>query len=280
MNTTISKQIQNTPLYNLSTKTQEHNPTLSEIQNFLKTIKLPSITQQQLESLNEPITQEEVADMIKSLKTGKSPGPGGYSNNYYKIFSETITHKLVRLYNHWVTANTINPEFILAHMATIPKPGKATDNSANYRPIALLNTDITMYAKILANRLGPLLPELVWNDQVGFVMGKQAPDNTKKLLDILQVTEWVNFPMLLLSLDAEKALDRVNWTYMQAVLKQVGLSGNIFKAISWLYTVPPHWLKLEYQGPCRAPLASKKGLDKGAHCCRLSLRSWWKFWQR
>lgn len=108
----------------------------------------------------------------------------------------------------------------------------------NYRPISFLNTDIKLYAKILASRISPYIPTLIHPDQVGFVPHRQAPDGTRWFIDIIQWAEHHHTPSLLLSLDTEKAFDRVHWTYLKAVLQKFGLTGRISAAILALYSSP------------------------------------------
>lgn len=120
----------------------------------------------------------------------------------------------------------------------MPKPGKTPDNLANFRPISLLNADIKLYAKTLARRLLKVLPTLINRDQVGFIRGRQAPDGTRRLLNILSHAESSKTPTLLLSLDAEKAFDRIYWGFILKNLDKFGFAGNIYSAVKALYTNP------------------------------------------
>uniref|UniRef100_A0A803J7W0 Reverse transcriptase domain-containing protein n=1 Tax=Xenopus tropicalis TaxID=8364 RepID=A0A803J7W0_XENTR len=132
-------------------------------------------------------------------------------------------------------------------ITTIPKPNKDPTKVENYRPISLLNSDIKIYAKILANRLNPILRGLVANDQVGFVPTRQAPDNTRKVINIAIQANQTRSPCLLLALDAEKAFDRVSWLYLQNVLVKFGFSGTFLEHILTLYKVPSALIRTNAQ---------------------------------
>lgn len=125
-----------------------------------------------------------------------------------------------------------------AIIITIPKPGKDTTSPANYRPISLLNSNIKIYAKILASSLLEITPYLIRLDQVGFVKGRQAPDGTRRMINLIQQVENSGVPSLLLALDAEKAFDRVYWGYLSATLMKFRFTGFIHLAIMSLYTKP------------------------------------------
>lgn len=87
----------------------------------------------------------------------------------------------------------ISKESQEALIVTLPKPGKSPDSPANYRPISLLNTDTKLYAKLLAQRLSTIIPQIIHPDQVGFVPGRQASDGTRRLIDLIQ---WVEHRLL------------------------------------------------------------------------------------
>lgn len=101
-----------------------------------------------------------------------------------------------------------------AHIVVIPKEGKDPALCSNYRLISLISTLIKLYAKILALQLGVFLPSLIHNDQVGFVAGNEVPDNIRWALHLIHLSARTRPGAFLLSLDAEKAFDRVNWGYL------------------------------------------------------------------
>ena len=127
---------------------------------------------------------------------------------------------------------------LAAMVVTLPKPGKDPVSPKNFRPISLLNVDLKIYAKLIANRLENIIPSLISPDQSGFTKGRQASDATRRMINIIHHVETCGTPSLLLSLDAEKAFDRVHWGYVSAVLTKFGLVGGIHDAIMAMYSNP------------------------------------------
>lgn len=81
---------------------------------------------------------------------------------------------------------TANSEFFLAaHVSVILKQGKDPKECVHYRPISLLNLDLKLLAKLLANHLRPFLSELISPAQVGFKPGRKARDNMTKVLYLI-----------------------------------------------------------------------------------------------
>ncbi|XP_063806265.1 oocyte zinc finger protein XlCOF7.1-like [Pseudophryne corroboree] len=213
-------------LYNLKDDTSTPQPTPANIAAFLNDVNLPSIDPDTLQTLNQPWTQKEITQAIDSLPKDKAPGPDGFINNFYKCFKDTLVPVLDGVYNHASSIGNFPGEMLEARVVAFPKPGKNPAMMPNYRPIALLNTDLKIYAKMVANRLNPLLPSIIHGDQVGFVPGRQSPDNTRRVVNILDALSASEPPLLLLSLDAEKAFDRLHWGYLQATLRKFGLTGT------------------------------------------------------
>ncbi|XP_063806790.1 histone-lysine N-methyltransferase SETDB2 [Pseudophryne corroboree] len=156
-----------TDLYNLPPPPpgDPSQPHADLISHFLSASKLPRLPQDALDSLNREITVEEIAQTILMQKTGKSPGPDGFTALYYKKFSALLSPHLHSLFNGVVQGDLFPPEMLEARIVVIPKEGKDPLNCASYRPISLLNLDLKIFAKILATRLNPYLPSLVHYDQ-------------------------------------------------------------------------------------------------------------------
>lgn len=225
-------------LYNLPEDPETPSPPPASISSFLNNLNLPSLSTAQLHDLNTPITTEEIINTIRTLPSHKSPGPDGLPGEYYKQFQHTLAPHLRSLFNKAITTSSFPDEMLSATIITLPKPGKDPTTPQNFRPISLLNSDLKLYAKILANRIATHLPNLIHTDQSGFTTGRQTSDATRRLTNIIHLTHQSRTPSLLLSLDAEKAFDRVNWTYLSMTLQRFGFQGNILSAILALYKNP------------------------------------------
>ena len=57
---------------------------------FLGTCTLPSLNQEEVETLNRPITRVEVEAAINSLPTKKCPGPDGFPAEFYQMYKEEL----------------------------------------------------------------------------------------------------------------------------------------------------------------------------------------------
>ena len=109
----------------------------------------------------------------------------------------------------------------------IPKGEKRRDLIKNWRPISILNVVYKIGSPAIANRIKTMLPELINEDQTGFMSGRYIGDNLRLIYDMIAYLKGKNLPGLLLNIDFEKAFDSVDWKFMFKVLKAFGFKQDI-----------------------------------------------------
>ena len=133
---------------------------------FLGKYNLPKLNQEEAESLNRPITAQEIEAVIKKLPTHKSPGPDAFTIEFYKAFTEEITTILNRLFKKPQSDGRLPNSFYEASIILIPKPGKDTTKKENHRPILLKIIGAKISPKIWAKYIQPYIKKNIHHDQM------------------------------------------------------------------------------------------------------------------
>ena len=187
--------------------------------NYVVESNIPKLTKEESDQLEGKLTLPELGKAVRNMKNGKSPGPDGFTVEFYKFFWTDICHFLLRSLNFSFYTGELSLTQKQGIISIIPKGQKPRQYLKNWRPISLLNVSYKILTSTLSNRLKLVLNKLIHENQKGFLSGRYIGENTRLVYDILNYTEQMNKPGLLLLIDFEKAFDSISWDFLFSVIR-------------------------------------------------------------
>ena len=155
---------------------------------------------------------DDIFQALNSTENKKSPGLDGLPYEFYKTYWELIKEDLLQILNNVLTTLSLTESQSLAVIILHPKSGD-TKLLSNWRPISLMNCDYKIMAKVFANRLKLLVPEIISKEQF-CCPGKTIVDCNIIMRDVLYYCNENNIEGAVLTLDWSKAYDRVDHNFL------------------------------------------------------------------
>ncbi len=225
---------------------------------------LPVLSEDHKELLETDISFEEVSLAVKSLSSRKNPGLDRLPAEFYKSFWTIIGDDYFEVLQKCCIEGNLPTSCQRAVLSLLPKKGDLTFLK-NWRPVAILCTEYTILSKVIANKLNNVLYEIVHKDQSYCIKNRSIMDNLHLIRDVVDYAYGKDVSMGLLSLDQEKAFDRVDHVFLFDTLNDFGFGEKFISRIKLLYTGATCMIKMG--GGLSIPINVKRGIRQG---CPLS----------
>lgn len=181
--------------------------------------------------LTRVVSEEEIKKVLFSMPSDKSPGPDGYTTDFYKETWDIIGQEFTTAIQSFFATGFLPKGVNSTILALIPKKLEAQEMK-DYRPISCCNVIYKVISKIIANRLKQILPKFIAGNQSAFVQDRLLIEN------VLLATELVKdyhkdsiSARCAIKIDISKAFDSVQWSFLINVLTAMNFP-SIF--IHWI----------------------------------------------
>jgi hypothetical protein len=179
------------------------------------------------------VTVGAVLIALDQMHSGRAPGPDGITVEFWRVGRGAWAPLLARLFSAMVAYHTLPGDFTLGRVVPLPKGGLASC-PGNYRPIAQLNADYKILARILATRFGYPLQHCIGPHQPSFLQGREIGDSifAAELLGSALATE--QLPGVAVILDIAKAYDTVDRSFLFRIMEAARCGRHMLRWVQLL----------------------------------------------
>ncbi|CAM2113567.1 unnamed protein product [Caretta caretta] len=222
--------------------------------------ELPTVSASDQDRLELPLTLAEFSEALCRMPTNKSPGMDGLTVEFYRVFWDVLVPDLVTVWAESLQSGILPLSCRRAVLALLPKKGHLRD-LRNWRPVSLLSTDYKIVAKAISLWLGSVLADVIHPDQTYTVPDRSILDNLFLVRDLLELGCRDGLSFALLSLDQEKAFNRVDHGYLLSTLQAFGFGPQFVGFLRVLYASVECLVKLNWT--LTEPVSFRRGVRQG-----------------
>lgn len=229
------KQIQ-VDFYSELYREKTHFESQKDLYNrFCSNLDFPTLSAEQQASCEGLISLEEASFALSKMKNNSAPGIDGLTAAFYKQFWDDLGELLIESFNESFNTGSMTISQRRAIITLIHK-GKDLPKEilGNWRPISLTNTDYKILAKCMALRLQHVIKEVVSEDQVGYIRGRNITTIVRLIDDVIEYLQVNNATGVIVALDYTKAFDSVNKAFLSDCFKKAGFGPEFIKWVNVL----------------------------------------------
>ena len=181
------------------------------------------------------LTFEECFSALSGMARSKTPGSDGFPMRFYLRFWSSLGADLVRVLNVACETGQLSTSQRRGLIIVLYKKNDRLETK-NWRPISLLNVDYKIATRAISGRLLAVIGSVVGPDQTCGVPGRTISENLFLIRDLIEYAEREDVPLVLLSLDQEKAFDRVDWGFLLRTLEKFNFGPDFCRWVKLFYT--------------------------------------------
>ncbi|GLU16530.1 hypothetical protein SLE2022_329610 [Rubroshorea leprosula] len=183
------------------------------------------ISQEMTAWLERPFSTEEIEEGLKSCEGTKAPGPDGYNFSFIKYAWGCMKEDFLRFFEEFHQNGRLVKGLNSSFLTLIPKKMNPMELK-DFRPISLVGCVYKLLAKVLANRLRVVMPEIISDSQSAFLGGRQLVDSVLVLNEVVEEVKQRKQQAFIFKADFEKAYDCVDWSYLDWMMSRFGFGGK------------------------------------------------------
>ncbi|XP_062014381.1 uncharacterized protein LOC133730890 [Rosa rugosa] len=221
------------------------------------------VTDHMNDALLAPYTDEEIKKALFQMHPSKSPGPDGMSPFFYQKYWSIVSHDVCLAVKNLLTHREMWTESNYTYLCLIPKI-KDPKEAMHFRPIALCNVICRLCSKVVANRLKLWLPDIVSPLQSAYVPGRLISDNTlvaNEAAHFMHKLKHQEEGFFSLKLDISKAYDKLEWSFIYAILTKLGFAPRWIQIIMQCVTSVTYSILI--QGEPSSLITPTRGIRQG-----------------
>jgi hypothetical protein len=197
------------------------------------------------------------------MHPSKSPGPDDFSVGFFQKAWCNVGRKVTEAVLSFLNGGPFDAAINATNICLIPKV-PSPESVKDYRPISLCNVVYKLISKVLANRMKFVLPHIISSEQSAFIPGRLITDNIIVAFETLHTMETRlkgRNGFMALKLDMSKAYDRLEWDFLEAMMRKLGFDDR------WVRLIMTYIRTISYailiNGQSHGHIVPSKGIRQG-----------------
>jgi hypothetical protein len=213
------------------------------------------------EMLTKDVGEKEIWEALKDIGDMKAPGMDGYNSKFFKASWKIVKDDVISAVQDYFVNGNLSKAFNSTVVTLIPKHDLANEVK-DFRPIAGCTTVYKIVSKVLTNRLGRVLPDVIRKSQAAFMKGQVIHNHILLACELLNgYNRKGGTPRCMFQIDLQKAYDMVDWRALETILCEIGIPN---KFVQWIMLgVTTVNYRFNVNGEYTEVLDARRGIRQG-----------------